>query len=119
MTKPQKILGEKAYQIACGSSYSGVNIQGAQLKDLLDSIGTPSNLGSGDDKVQAQWVFQLGKDRCMTIYDWKNYNKSLNFVDDWHIGSKNLKTEEITEALSQLFPDGKVEWFLERDYLRT
>ena len=91
-----------AQKAKTGSCSSNIELK-VLLENLLPIIGKPSTLGSGDNKVQLDWVFLVGEDKCITIYDWKEYDKSINFIDEWHVGSKNLTKDEVKEVLSELY----------------
>jgi len=64
----------------------GTHLQGyvsVSYQKLCKKLGPP--IRSNGDKVQAEWV--LEEDGVIaTIYDWKEYGRSPEFVTDWHIG---------------------------------
>lgn len=71
-----------------------ININGTHLKgcvvtdyDTLKRIfGAPITGASGDGKVRAEWDLKFEDDLIATIYDWKEYDKTLDQVRTWHIG---------------------------------
>ncbi|MDO8609251.1 MAG: hypothetical protein Q7R95_01765, partial [bacterium] len=86
----------KNYNLTNETSYSGIQLM-TTLTNLLDTIGQPSNIGSGDNKIQLEWVF-VDKEKTITIYDWKE-NTPIHKIECWHIGSKNITTDEIISFL--------------------
>ena len=101
-----KKLTKINYDITNGSSHHQLVIQ-TSLNTLLKELGQPSQIGSGDNKIQLEWIFyndngnlnqsiQNGKIQCITIYDWKT-NKPIHQINKWNIGSKNLTENEIIE----------------------
>jgi hypothetical protein len=87
------------------------------LDDIIQTIGLPSSVGSGDNKVQLEWVFNdinwpevdaadalLNQEefgRVLTIYDWKEY-VPIYEISNWHVGSKNMTPDEVKQALLEL-----------------
>ena len=69
-----------------GASIAGTHLQGyidTSYQRLCEKLGDPIRSHGG--KVQAEWV--LEEDGVVaTIYDWKEYGRSPEFVTDWHIG---------------------------------
>ncbi len=79
-----------------------VNTMGAHLVGYVDAdyntlvkaFGKPtSQTPSGDDKVRIEWYIEFTDGTVATVYDWKNYGKSVNWVKknctEWHIGGNN------------------------------
>ena len=65
--------------------------------DLVEAFGKPHDCTkegpwrSGDNKVRAEWAFKTtvkGKPIILTIYDYKQYDTSIEQVTDWSIGGK-------------------------------
>ena len=82
------------YDIANATSHHSLVIQ-ASLSAMLDKLGQPSYVGSGDNKAQLDWTFYSeNKNRVITIYDYKE-NKPIHKITEWNIGSKNLTEDEI------------------------
>jgi hypothetical protein len=57
--------------------------------ELVEVFGEPDLQGSGDGKVQAEWIIEFEDGKVATIYDYKEYETSVEFVTDWHIGGKD------------------------------
>ena len=61
---------------------------------LVEAFGKPtSQRPSGDDKVKIEWQIKFADNTVATIYDWKNYGKTVKWVKenclDWHIGGED------------------------------
>ena len=56
---------------------------------LVEMFGEPLEVGASI-KVRAQWILDLnGKtESCVTIYDWKEYDKDVSEVREWHLGAR-------------------------------
>ena len=56
---------------------------------LVEVFGEPVEVGASS-KVRAQWILDLnGKtESCVTIYDWKEYDKDVSEVREWHLGAR-------------------------------
>lgn len=76
-----KALPEDAF----GTSF--VTSVDCSYAEIVKLFGEPHELGGGDDKVKAEWVFEteLG---TVTVYDYKEYDTDLEDIRDWHIGAK-------------------------------
>lgn len=78
----------------CGTSLIGcVNIS---FDNLVEVFGKPNfDSLSGDDKVRIEWSIKFKDGTVATIYDWKNYGRSNDWVKknekEWHIGGKSEK----------------------------
>lgn len=89
-------------------------IQGTSLKDRLNgwtyrqlvaAFGLPTfTNGSGDDKIQKEWVFQRDDGEVFTLYDWKTYdvNYTTNYLSTWNVGGKTYAGEFVTDLMKQL-----------------
>lgn len=79
-----------------------VNVDGTSLMGyvaisydhLVEAFGKPtSQRPSGDDKVRIEWQIKFADNTVATIYDWKNYGKSIKWVKEnfleWHIGGND------------------------------
>ena len=73
--------------IANGTCYQGCVY--TSYFELVEVFGEPDLDGSGDGKVQAEWILEFEDGKVATIYDYKEYEKSAEFVTDWHIGGKD------------------------------
>ena len=88
---------------ATGCSFRGVYII-AEYKRIVEVVGhmTLLNKEEGDGKVQAEVILSNEKgDKVLTIYDYKEHNKSAEEVTNWHIGG-NYGKEEVISILTQL-----------------
>jgi len=92
-----------------------VNINGTSLmgyvkisyKNLVKAFGKPtSQKPSGDDKVRIRWSIEFEDGTVATIYDWKNYGKSVKWVKEnyteWHVGGKNqYAVDKVLDVLQE------------------
>jgi hypothetical protein len=99
----KKVQNEQAArELMQGTGGSRVTIK-AHLLDIVDKLGTPSLVGSGDNKVQATWVLHevdetSAGSTVITIYDYKE-SCPLHEIKEWHVGGKGLTSEKIAELL--------------------
>lgn len=70
----------------------------ANYEDLVEAFGE-SNGPSGDDKCKANWNLEIDEVVC-TIYDWKEYDKELENITNWHIGG--FSQEAVTKVREYL-----------------
>jgi len=63
------------------------DLNGIYYRDLVNKLGEPTIIGSGDDKVQYEWVMKF-EGQVFTIYDWKTYDPEYSEyeLDTWSIG---------------------------------
>jgi len=102
------------YEIYEGGDANMTSLQGyvkASYDDLVDLFGEPTYTGSGDDKVDFEWVLTIeGPDGAdvATIYNWKDYDNGLeaqsNPFYNWHIGGHT----KLVVAAIQEYLDEKV-----------
>ena len=74
----------------------GTSLQGymeANFSDLVRVFGAPSKWGSGDGKIQAEWIYKTPYG-VATIYDYKEYDNYLDNVTLWHLGGKDTQATE-------------------------
>ncbi len=93
----KKLIGCN-YEITNRSCFSNFVLH-CSVDKMTDYFGHPSLVVSSDHKIQLEWVFykKFKKDyQCITIYDWKEHS-SIYDIKNWHVGSKNLKKEEIIQ----------------------
>ncbi|MFA6089668.1 MAG: hypothetical protein WC755_07440 [Candidatus Woesearchaeota archaeon] len=99
-----KKLIEQNFEVISGTSYHNLELH-CSLDVLIEKLGQPSYVGSGDNKVQLHWAFfefdNDGEHQVITIYDWKEYGKSINQINEWHIGSKNITKDEIKNFIAK------------------
>lgn len=93
-----KKLNSRNYEITDNSSFSGL-ILTTTLENIIKKLGSPSYVGSGDNKVNLEWVYYLNKNKVFTIYDYKNNSNKVCEIKEWHIGNKGLSIEEIKNEL--------------------
>ncbi len=55
--------------------------------DLTGKLGRPHKIGSGDNKVDAEWSYKLDNDTVVTIYNYKSKDE-VAYETRWHIGGK-------------------------------
>ncbi len=92
---------DDAIQESTGTSFCGFKIH-RRLDELLKVLGNASIEGSLDSKVQLEWVFKIGKNKILNIYDWKEYDHSINDISEWHVGSKGMTEQQIYSVLTSL-----------------
>ena len=95
-----KKLKKTNYKITNGSSFAKLSLN-VSLNRLVDLLGQVSFLGSGDNKIQLEWFFYESSERAFSIYDYKS-QKLIHEIDNWHVGGKGMKKEEIIEELNKL-----------------
>jgi len=99
LTKEQ--VGNKTHM----SSFKGRI--GITYEELIDLLGEPTFIGSGDNKVQFEWVVMY-KGEVFTIYDWKTYDReyTINELDTFRVGGHSYAGDFINE-LFKLTPNIK------------
>ena len=85
-TKTQFQVFENSTDVANGTFKIG-SLDGIYYRDLVEKLGEPTVTGSGDDKVQYEWIMKF-EDQIFTIYDWKTYDAEYTEyeLDTWSIG---------------------------------
>ena len=75
------------YNNEVNGTYKIGSLNGIYYRDLVNKLGEPTVIGSGDDKVQYEWIMKF-EDRIYTIYDWKTYDAEYTEyeLDTWSIG---------------------------------
>jgi len=93
---------DKNNEITVGASFGNI-VLNVSLQRLLDVFGQPTVIGSGDNKVQLEWVFydEETKSKIFTIYDWKT-NTPIHKINEWHIGRKSIDREEVHSTLVKM-----------------
>jgi len=91
-TKEQFQVFDNYTDIADGTWKIG-SLTGLFFKDLVHKLGEPTIIGSGDDKVQYEWIIEY-EDRVYTIYDWKTYDPEYTEYEltVWSIGGNAKST---------------------------
>jgi hypothetical protein len=85
-TKEQFQVFENITDVANGTFKIG-SLNGIYYRDLVEKLGEPTVIGSGDDKVQYEWIMKFAG-QIFTIYDWKTYDAEYTEyeLDTWSIG---------------------------------
>jgi len=75
------------YNNEVNGTYKIGSLNGIYYRDLVEKLGEPTVVGSGDDKVQYEWIIRY-EDRIYTIYDWKTYDAEYTEYElyTWSIG---------------------------------
>ena len=74
-------LKKENYNITNGTNFSGIYLI-VELSHLIELLGKPSIIGSGDDKTQLQWTFyDKTGDTVITIYDYKE-DKPIHKINE-------------------------------------
>jgi hypothetical protein len=108
-----KKIVSSSNEIVNGSYFSGYYLN-TSLENLFEKLGQPTRVGSGDDKVQLEWVYASGEDKMITIYDWKT-NLPIHKINQWNVGCKGLSIIEVEKELKSLgFSKGAGEIIYER-----
>lgn len=63
------------------------SLKGLYFRDLVNKLGEPTVIGSGDNKVQYEWIMHF-EGEIFTIYDWKTYDVEYTEQEltTWSIG---------------------------------
>ena len=92
ITKEQFQVFDNYTDVADGTWKIG-SLNGVYYRDLVNKLGQPSVVGSGDNKVQYEWIIKY-ENRIYTIYDWKTYDPEYTEyeLDTWSIGGNAKST---------------------------
>ena len=88
------------YTVTRGPDVSGTWLQGyvgASYTDLVLAFGQPTHLGNGG-KTQAEWDLKING-TAVTIYDYKEYDKTLDRIFEWHIGGTSKEVVKLVEGV--------------------
>lgn len=71
---------------------------------LCALIGPPTEMGSGDDKVDVTWQLKFGDGTIASIYNYKDGpaytgEGSIEDLTDWHIGGHNSRAADLVLEL--------------------
>lgn len=86
--------------LTIGTSAAQIELN-ISLERLVEIIGQPTVIGSRDNKTQLEWIYtekSFEEDKVITIYDYKQVC-SIHNIHSWHVGSKNIDSDEITTFL--------------------
>lgn len=100
----RKVISKQKALDLVGGTYLVGKLAGYTYSELVDLMGEPTfSEGSGDDKVQKEWVVVDG-DNVFTIYDWKTYDVEYTITENtiWNIGGKTSAYEFIDKLESKL-----------------
>ena len=97
ITKEQFQVFENSTDVADGTWKIG-SLTGLFFKDLVHKLGHPSVIGSGDDKVQVEWIMKY-KGEIFTIYDWKTYDPEYTEYElyTWSVGGNDSSASMVGE----------------------
>ena len=72
-----------------GGTHRVGELDGIYKKDIEKVFGPPTwDQGSGDNKIQVEWVIKFPDGTIGTIYDYKQYDVDPDDVDYWSIGGR-------------------------------
>lgn len=96
-TKTQFQVFENSTDVANGTFKIG-DLKGLYYRDLVEKLGEPTVIGSGDDKVQYEWIMKF-EDQIFTIYDWKTYDVEYTEYEltTWSIGGNEDSAAIVNE----------------------
>jgi len=60
---------------------------------LVEKLGEPAIVNSGDKKVNCEWIILFEDGTVATIYDWKQ-EKTPKDIYCWHVGGKGFNVVE-------------------------
>lgn len=74
------------------------SLKGLYFRDLVNKLGEPTVIGSGDDKVQYEWIMKF-EGEIFTIYDWKTYDVEYTEQEltTWSIGGNDDSATIVNE----------------------
>ena len=102
-------------EVVEGSSGAGLYLS-VSLDKLIEKLGPPSSVGSGDNKIQLEWVYYKSVSdpvkgnsyKCFRIYDYKT-RCPIHRIYSWNIGSKGMSPIQIIKELKKLgFQDDEI-----------
>ena len=79
-------------------TYKIGSLDGLYFRDLVAKLENPSVVGSGDDKVQYEWIMEF-EGEIFTIYDWKTYDTEYteHELTTWSIGGNEYSATIVNE----------------------
>jgi len=97
MTKEQFQVFD-TYDDKVNGTFKIGSLEGLYFKDLVAKLGEPTVIGSGDDKVQYEWLMEF-EDQIFTIYDWKTYDVEYTEQEltTWSIGGNDDSATIVNE----------------------
>lgn len=93
---------KNSYKISRDTNVSGTWLQGyvgASYTELVLVFGQPTYLSKdGQGKTKAEWNLRIDG-VPVTIYDYKEYDKSLDQIYEWHIGGTSKEAAEVVQRV--------------------
>ena len=104
MTTKEQFQVFKHYTDAADGTWKIGDLTGLFFRDLVNKLGKPTVIGSGDDKVQYEWMMKF-EGEIFTIYDWKTYDAEYTEyeLDTWSIGGNDQSAEIISEFKKYIY----------------
>ena len=86
------------YDDKVDGTYKIGDLKGLYYRDLVAKLENPSVVGSGDDKVQYEWIIEF-EGEIFTIYDWKTYDAEYAEYElaTWSIGGNDDSATIVNE----------------------
>ena len=86
------------YDDKVNGTYKIGSLKGLYFRDLVEKLGEPTVTGSGDDKVQYEWIIKF-EGQIFTIYDWKTYDQEYTEQEltTWSIGGNEDSATIVNE----------------------
>ena len=102
-TKEQFQVFENNTDVADGTWKIG-SLDGIYYRDLVTKLGEPTVIGSGDDKVQCEWIMEF-EGKIFTIYDWKTYDAEYTEYEltTWSIGGNDQSAKIVSEFKKYIY----------------
>lgn len=104
-TKEQFQVFENSTDVADGTWKIG-SLTGLFFRDLVEILGKPTLVGSGDNKVQYEWIIKF-EGEIFTIYDWKTYDAEYTEYElyTWSIGGNDRSAIMLDEFKHFIYGD--------------
>jgi len=104
MTTKEQFQVFEHYTDAADGTWKIGDLTGLFFRDLVNKLGKPTVIGSGDDKVQYEWMIKF-EGEIFTIYDWKTYDAEYTEyeLDTWSIGGNDQSAEIISEFKKYIY----------------
>lgn len=87
------------FEVTRDPNVSGGWLQGyvdSSYTELVSAFGHPT-YQSKEGKTKAEWCLRING-VSVTIYDYKEYDKSLDRITDWHIGGTSKAAADAVRA---------------------
>ena len=86
------------YDDKVNGTYKIGSLKGLYFRDLVRKLENPTVVGSGDDKVQYEWIMEF-EGQVFTIYDWKTYDAEYTEQEltTWSIGGNEDSATIVNE----------------------